>query len=385
MYFASFMVKNLTRRPIRTALTVLGLAVAVGSMIALLGISDNVERSVGEAFERRGVDLVVLKTGVPNQLDSELDENLVDRVKSLDGVEDVDVALVSLIDVKMKSGNSISAMCLGWPSSNFGYHDLDIVAGRALHDGDRQKTMLGAKLADTLNMGVGDTLEVSGEPFEIVGLYKSFNVYETGALIILMEEAQRLSGRKGKVTGFSLRVHKSIEHPDADVEAVRRKIEALTDENGKPARLSAQTIQEYVKTASHVLLVRAMAWMVSIIAIIIGVISMLDTMIMSVLERTQEIGILRAVGWPRSRVVKMVLIEAVMLGLAAAALGSVGAIALTYILTLFPKVSGFIESGIAPIVIAKGFGLTVLIGLAGAAYPAIRAARLLPTEAIRHD
>jgi putative ABC transport system permease protein len=75
----------------------------------------------------------------------------------------------------------------------------------------------------------------------------------------------------------------------------------------------------------------------------------------------------------------------VILSLAAAACGSLGAIVLTYVLTLFPKVNGFIESGIAPVVILQGFGFTVLIGLIGAAYPAIRAALLLPTEAIRHD
>src|SRR5207253_2266800 len=214
MYFASFILKNLTRRPIRTALTVLGLAVAVGSMIALLGISDNVERAITEAFEKRGVDLVVIKGGVPNQLDSELDEPLADRVKEIDGVEGVDA-------------------------------------------------------------------------------YKSFNVYENGSVIILMNEAQRLSGRPGKITGFSVRVRKTADHPDADVEAVRQKILALTDDQGKPVRLSVQTTSEYVRTASHVQLTRAMVWMVSVIAIAIGVISLLNTMVMSVLERTHEIGILR--------------------------------------------------------------------------------------------
>jgi putative ABC transport system permease protein len=112
---------------------------------------------------------------------------------------------------------------------------------------------------------------------------------------------------------------------------------------------------------------------------------MLNTMVMSVLERTHEIGILRAVGWPRGRVVRMVLGEAVVLGLAAAAVGAAGAVATTYLLTRFPQVNGFIEGGIAPVVIAEGFGLTALIGLLGGLYPAIRAARLLPTEAIRHD
>jgi putative ABC transport system permease protein len=180
-------------------------------------------------------------------------------------------------------------------------------------------------------------------------------------------------------------VAKSKEHSEADVEAVRQRILALKDDNGKPIRLSVQTVEDYLKTASHITMTRAMVWMVSVISILVGVIGVLNTMIMSVLERTQEIGILRAVGWPKSRIIRMVLWEAIFLGLAAATVGTLGAYIVTYVLTLFPKVNGFIAAEIAPVVIAEGFGLTLLIGLFGAVYPAIRAARLLPTEAIRHD
>lgn len=385
MDFVSFILKNLTRRPIRTALTVLGLAVAVGSMISLQGISHNVEATVAEGFERRGVDLVVLQGGVTDQLSSELDEKLIEHVVKIDGVDPkgVDVALISLSVLERPSGKSDPAVTIGWPASNFGFDDLIIATGRRVIDGDRRKVMLGAKLAENLKKNVGETIELQEKTFEVVGIFKSFSVFENGSVILLLPEAQEISARVGKITGFSIRVNKSLEHPDADVEAVRERINSMKDEVGR--HLSAQTTKDYVKTASHVQIVRAMSWMVSVIAMVIGIISMLDTMIMSVLERTQEIGILRAVGWPRIRVVKMVLIEAVILSLAAATIGSLGAISLTYVLTLFPKVNGFIESGIAPVVIAQGFGLTVLIGLLGAAYPAIRAARLLPTEAIRHD
>lgn len=386
MYFVSFIVKNLTRRPIRTALTVLGLSVAVGSMIALLGISHNVEATVEEGFDHRGVDIVVLQRGVVEQTSSEVDEKLVDRVLKIPGVDPkgVDAALISMTVLRRSAESSdLPAVTIGWPSTNFGFDDLTVLSGRRVVDGDRRKLMMGVTLADNLKKKVGDTIELQEKQFEIVGIYKSFSVFENGAIVMLLPESQEISSRQGKITGFSIRVIKSLEHPDADVEAVRNQINELTDDTGR--HLSAQTTKDYVRTASHVQLLKAMAWMVAAIAIIIGIISMLDTMIMSVLERTQEIGILRAVGWPRSRVVKMVLIEAVILSLAAATLGAVGAVALTYVLTMFPKVNGFIEGGIAPVVILQGFAFTLLIGLVGAAYPSIRAARLLPTEAIRHD
>jgi putative ABC transport system permease protein len=125
--------------------------------------------------------------------------------------------------------------------------------------------------------------------------------------------------------------------------------------------------------------------MVSAIAILVGVIGMLNTMVMSVMERTQEIGILRAVGWPRWRVIRMVLGEAVILALAAAAFGTLAAMAGTHLMAMSPKVRGFIQPGISLAVVAQGTAITLLIGLVGGLYPAFRAAQLLPTEAIRHD
>jgi putative ABC transport system permease protein len=386
MHFTTFVLKNLARRPVRTALTVLGLAVAVGSMIALPGISHNIDAAVLKSLDARGVDLVVTSAGKTDQLTSDLDESLADRTEKIPGVTGVSTALVELVELTRDSGSSINVMLHGWTPENFVFDDLKIRQGRKLTSADRGKVMLGSKLAyENLEKTVGDTVMILGESFEVVGVFESFFVHEDGSVAMPLREAQRLAGRPGKITGYSVRVQKSPTDPDGSIEAVRQQILTLTDDKGRPAKLSAKPAPEYVASVSHLKMVRAMAWLVSAIGMLIGVISMLNTMIMSVLERTQEIGILRAIGWPRSRVFRMILTEAVLISLAAAILGAIGATTTTYLLTLSPKVNGFIEGGIAWSVILEGTGLSVLIALVGGAYPAIRAARLLPTEAIRHE
>ena len=394
MYFVTFILKNLTRRPIRTVLTVLGLAVAVGSMIALLGLSRNFRASLQGTFELRRVDLVVIASGAADQLSSELPASVVEQVAAWPEIEAIDAALVDLTKMEIREARSADdvppsrpVLVQAWRPDNFGFGDMEVITGRALAESDtgHYRAMIGSSLAENLKKTTGDTLTIQDSKFEIIGVFKTSSVYETGGVLTLLKDYQEVSGRKAVVTGFSVRVRKTSGDPDADVEAVRQKIKALTDESGKPLRLAAEKPQKYLDDAMHLKVTGAMAWMVSSIAILIGVISMLNTMAMSVLERTQEIGILRAVGWPRGRVIRMVLGEAVLLALAAAFFGTIIAVGGTHLMALSPRVSGFIEPGIPRSVIVMGTGITVLIGLIGGAYPAYRAARLLPTEAIRHD
>jgi putative ABC transport system permease protein len=389
MHFATFILKNLTRRRTRTLLTVLGLAVAVGSMIALLGVSANATRSAVSAFQTRRIDLVVQQAGRSSGLNSDFSEYFVDKARSIEGVEGVSAAVVNFVDVTRDKGYTDPVLILGWRPDNFGFDDMQILDGRKLNEGDRRKVMLGLTTAKNLNRGVGDTV-ILGKPekdntentYEVIAVYRS-NVFEEGGAIVPIEDGRILLGMQ--VSGFSVRVKKESPDSTAEVDEVRRQIEALRDPADPSVRLAAMTPAEFANRLSHLKLVQAISWLVSAIAIVIGIIGMVNTMAMSVIERTQEIGILRAVGWPRGRVMRMVLGESVVIALAAAFVGTVAAEVGTRLLTLSPKVNGFIEGGIKPIVIAQGFAVTFLIGLLGGAYPAYRAARLLPTEAIRHD
>ena len=384
MHFMTFVLRNLTRRPTRSALTILGLSAAVGSMIALFGISTNVERSVVASFEQRGIDLVVQQGGKSSGLNSNFSEELVHQAEQIKGVERVSWAVVDLINVTTDSGNSEQILIQGWRPDNFVLEDLKILSGRAIQEGDKQKVMIGEKFAKDYHKKVGDQFKIgASENFEVIGIFRTGIVFEDGGAIVNLVDGRRLTSMK--VTGFSVRVDKRTPNFEAEVERVRKQIEELRDPEDPTVRLEARTPNEYIDNLSHLKLIRAVVWLVSAIAIGIGVIGLLNTMAMSILERTQEIGILRAVGWPPSRVIRMVLGEATILSLTAAVAGTVAAAGALYLLTFSKKVNGFIESGLSWDVIAKGFAITFMMGILGGIYPAFRAARLLPTEAIRHD
>ena len=132
-------------------------------------------------------------------------------------------------------------------------------------------------------------------------------------------------------------------------------------------------------------LVQAMAWTTSIIALVLGSVGMLNTMLMAVFERTREIGILRALGWKRRRVLGLVLGESVVLGVVGGVLGTVLGVVSVRALQLSPTARGFISPEMPAGLLGVGLALGTLLSLLGGLYPAIRGASLEPTEALRHD
>jgi putative ABC transport system permease protein len=383
MYFVTFLLKNLLRRKTRSLLTVLGLAVAVGTMVTLRGVSEGFERSFVENFERRGVDLVVTASGVPDQLRSDLDQRIARRIEQIPGVRRATPGLLELVDVERK-GSVLSVLVNGWEPDSPLFNDLTILSGRALCADDHRAILLGVSLAENLNKGVGDTVDMQRETFKVAGIYRSYTVFENGGVVMELAELQQLMARPNSVTGITVVLQPS-EDREARRESVRSTIESLADERGRRYRIAAQPTRQYVTGSLHIQLAHGMAWLTSAIALVIGAISMLNTMIMSVMERTKEIGILRAVGWRRFRVVRMVLGEALLLSGVGAVLGIAVAVAVIRILAQVPQTSGFVSGEVAPAVVLEGVLLTLLVALIGGGYPAARAARLLPTEALRHD
>jgi putative ABC transport system permease protein len=382
MHFVSFILKNLRHRKFRSALTVLGVAVAVMAVVALVGIARGFETSFAELYEKRSVDLVVVRAGTMERQGSSLPERIGARIQQVEGVRAVCPGLMDM--VSFEDRQLIGVPVQGWAADSFLFNELRVLQGRLLAQGDRHAVMLGVVLAKNLSKRVGDPLEIEGQEFGIVGIFESFNVFENGSAVVLLHDLQQLMDRPDQVTGFQV-VLKETANRKAAVDRVRQEIEALRDDKGRPWRLTALPTQDYVKSTTQIQMSQAVAWVTSAIALVIGAIGVLNTMIMSVYERTREIGILRAVGWRPSRIVRLVLYESLLLSLAGAGLGIAGAIALVSVLSSLPAAGGYIRPGVSWAVVGQGLLTAVAVGLIGGAYPAMRGARLRPTEALRHE
>lgn len=382
MRFSTLVWHNLFRRRLRSALTSVGVGVAIMAVAALLAISRGFEESMAGAYESRGIDLVIVRAGVAERLTSSLDQRLAARLKELPFVEDVILELrdqASLGDEAL-----VGTPLLGWETDSPLYESLSFTSGRPLRRGDKHAVLLGEALAKRLSSQVGDTVELLLQKFRVVGIFTSKNRFENLTAVVQLHELQELMDRPGQVTSFQLKLRDSA-HKSLDVEAVRQAIESLTDKQGRKLGLLAQPTREFVTSTLQIRIAHAMAWVTSAIALVIGAIGILNTMIMSVLERTREIGLLRAIGWRKSRVVRMILSESLALSVAGAVVGVASAATLVRVLSNTHRAGAFLTQDIPAGVVARAMAMSIVLGLIGGLYPALRAAALRPTEALRHD
>lgn len=375
MRYSSLIFRNVSRRWARSLLTVVGVAVAVAAVVALVGISRGFQESLADIYRRRNVDLVVLRAGSLQRYGSRLDGGLGESIARIPGVASVSPVLVDVVsfDDNDLFGVPVQGIRIGARPPG----DARMIDGDWLAGGQPRRIVVGKILARQLGQTVGGTLELlPGEPFTVAGVFESPNVFENGALLIDIAELQQLMGREDEVTAFNVTVE---DRDPGRIEEIRPRIRALAP------GLEVLTTGRFVESAVEMRMARAVAWLTSAIALVIGTIGMVNTMLTAVFERTRELAVLRAIGWRKASVVRMILAESVVLSTLGALAGIALAVTLTQTLSRLPASGRLVSGDIAPEVILQGFAVAWIVGLAGGLYPAWRAARLVPTEGLRHE
>lgn len=375
MRLTTLAIRNVIRRPARSSLTICGLALAVGTVVALVGIAQGFEESMVALYEGRHVDIVVVQAGGIQKLGSGLDEGLEEEIRRLPGVRTVSPGLADMIS--LDKYDMFGVLLRGLSPDSPEFNDVRLVAGRRLNPGDGQCIMLGKVLAKDLDKSVGDTLEVlDGQPHEVVGVYESFSLYENGSILMLLKGMQQLLYREGEVSGFAVICDQKDE---ASIQRLCEQIRALA------GGLDVQPTQDFIDSVVEIRSARAMAWFTSAIALVVGTIGTLNTMLMAVFERLREIAVLRAIGWRKRRVVRMVLYESILLALVGAGIGTLLAIGLTQFLSRLPAADRLVSGEIAPSVLLQGLAIAIIIGVVGGLYPAYLAARVAPATGLRYE
>ena len=371
--FTGFVLKNLLRRRLRTLLTLAGIGTAVGAFVGLVGFSSAFEQQWMRIYSSSGTDISVIRGTF---LNTSMDDSATAKLIGLPDVAEASPSIFNLMDLTP----DVNALVYGWKADAFQFNSLKILKGRRFTDG-RAEVMLGDLLAQSLKKAPGDTLEIQGTPFTVTAIYHGASTLEAAAVVMPLDQLQQLSSLQGKVSTVDVRLRPTpsgetaeqhLKHAQAAIEA------ALPGMRAVPAAERAGDNQ-FVKLA------HASAWGTSSLALLIGVLGIANTMAMSVFERTREIGILRALGWNRWRVLAHIELEAVALGLGGGLLGIVFGWCALRVLAALPKTASLVSASLHWQLLAEAVGVAVVAGLLAGALPAWRAGQLSPVNALRHE
>lgn len=375
MWFITFIFANLLGRPARSLLTLSGIAIAVTAVVALLGVVRGFETSLLQLYQGRGIDVIVQQAGRLQLTSSALPEQLGQELAAVEGVAAVYPALIEVLS--LLEDDLLGVVVQGWPPESEPVRRLDLVSGTRFSDPQARQVVVGARLAAAMNLNLGDTTElIEGEPLEVVGIFDSSNVFDNGSMFTPLATLQQLMFRDGEVTMFA------VVGEDRSPEALRHVAERLTQSG---TNLAAEVAEDVAQRSTEIRVARSFAWLTSAIALTIGSVGMLNTMMMAVFERTREIAMLRAIGWRRRRVMAMVLGESTVLCVIGAIVGIAAGVLLVRVLAEVPAAGRLVAGEVSVDVMLQGFVLALLLGLLGGIYPAWSAAKLAPVEGLRHD
>jgi putative ABC transport system permease protein len=393
-FMGVFAWRNLLTRPLRTILALVGLSIPILGVLGLFGLSNSLRDLVGNTLSRIE-GLIVLRENAPSPVFSHLPASLADELRRIPGIRSVapevwgiaptiegrgmllsglrrfsEKGIYSILDQPVIAGQDILAH-QNLRSAVFPRALAERGEGRFLRPEDRGQPniVISRKIArqhpDAQGhpKTVGDTLQIGGKPFQIIGLY------ETGSMIldvvIVMDEPKDSVSCiyvEGNDPGHNDALAAAIEkaHPGFDARS-------MSESQANFSALMGQIDTFLLMTVS--------------LALVVGIVGIINTMLMSTTERFAEFGVLRTNGWSQANILALVTLESAYLGL----LSGLAGCALAWIAATVANqfITGGIQLGMTPSLWAMGLGLSVVMGTLGGLYPAWRAARLVPMEAIR--
>lgn len=373
MTLAAIGLRNLCQRPVRTALTVSGVAVAFGALIVLTGVSRGLERSWIDGLRQQGADMLAVRRNSVNILSATLDAGVARQMAAVSGVRAVAGELVDL--VQLESGERV--LVSGWEEGTFLWDTQPVLRGRLPAPDQRRGAAIGQPVAEVLRKSIGDEIQMGGSSFRVTGILGASPERSLRLIIVPLRALQDVMLKGGRVTVFALRLAQPTD-PTALAEVQARLSRAFPD-------LSFRAIDHVADNDVVLRMLRAFAWGTSAIALVLALVVATSALLMSVMERTSEIGVLSAVGWSRTRIVGLLTGEGLMVTAVGSAVGTgLGLGALRWLAHL-PAVAGSLKTDVTAAIVIEVFVAFAALALPACAYPAWRAARLVATEALRSE
>jgi putative ABC transport system permease protein len=387
--------RNLGRRPVRTVLTILGITIGIWALVVFGSMANKINALVsgGSDYYADKITLSDASGAIGGFSSAPMSLSLVEKVGAVEGVDVVTPAVMMLMDDEASGVNmGVPPMINGSPAgADQGRETFvtNLAQGRDLTADDEgtHVTVLGSDIARKYDKSVGDMIELKGTRFEVVGVLEPTLTAPDQTAAIPFAAAQQMYVRglpplvQSKVTPSEMATSMVVYPvPGTDIEALADRIESAVP---TVAAMTGADFDQQIGSATSIL--NSILVGIALISLAVGGLSVINTMAMSIAERTREIGIKRAIGGSRIRIVRELVIESALIGF----IGGVVGLALGGLVVMLANEAGrtsgtmLFEMTVGTAVTAILFS-TVLGALAGLV-PAVHAARLDPVTALRYE
>lgn len=385
--------KNLLRKKVRTLLTLIGISLSAWVLVSLLGFNHGFETALNRDIDNMGFQMMLMAKGCPYEAATMMlkggtglkyvSESLCETVTKEPGVEKITPMLMQAVfDPNKGENGGISAYLGVEPHS---YSEMKTYfkfrQGGWFTSVDSYEAVMGYEAAELEQREVGDMILIPEKniQFKVVGILNRTGTQDDGTIFVPLRTLQKIFGKNHELTTIGIKVKK-----DADAGRIETKFYELPDVQVVSLAQIKQTILSLVSTAKVLVL------SIAIIAILIAMVGVINTILMSVHERFQEIGILKTIGAMPWDIFQLIWMETLLLCTTGGILGIVLALALSRLTELvLRKTLPYSPTGGLVLIDAKLVVLTLVailgIGLLAGLYPAWKAGRIRPLEAIRSE
>jgi len=375
---------NIKRRKDKMLFLILGLVIGISTVVTLLSITQTMTRNIEERLNQFGANIVMVPKSENLSLNyggidvggvsykvREFDQEQLKDIKTIKNSKNLSIIAPKVLGPVTVKGKNVLLMGVLFEEElalKTWWHKT----GGAFPEKENE-VMLGSQVASLFGFKIGDTITLSGKPFQIATILNPTGASEDDAIIASLGVSQRLLGKQGKLSMVEI----SAFCQGCPISEMTLQIA----EKFPNAKVTAMK-QAVMSKMQSIDMFKSFSLGVSILVILIGSLLVLVTMMGSVNERTREIGIFRAIGFRRGHVMQIILLEALLLGIIGGIMGFV--------------IGNLIAYGIIPIVIKDGafaginanlgivsILMAVALSLLASLYPAFKASNMDPSEALR--
>jgi len=396
---------NLAHRRTRSLLTMVGIFIGIAAVVGLISIGDGLQKAVVGEFEKMGSDKITIMAGAGGMgdmmssmgglSDISLTEKDVKNLEKVRGVKLVDGLLYKRAGVEYRSEKKVSfVIAIPTGSTQKIFEDMEqvnLAQGRKLGDGDDDKVLIGSYAADGLfekDLRTGSKITISNKEFQVVGILESMgNRKEDSSVYITLDAGRKLFDEPETVSMIYAQVTPGS-NPSEVAERIEEKLRKTRHEEEGEETFSVLTSEQLVDTFNSMLaVVQAMLVGIAAISLLVGGVGIMNTMYTSVLERTKQIGIMKAIGASNNDILSIFLIESGLLGVVGGGIGvllGMGLGKITEIVAEQALGTELLKASFSLELVVGALLFSFIIGSVSGVLPAKQAASMKPVDALRY-